>query len=337
MGNKSSKTSFKGTLRILLLGVSGSGKSTFTKQMKILHLGGFSDEERCNYKTILRSNILVGMREYIKQAEKLELSLLEKNRRRARFFTETQTLDADNAVWDDKLKKRLQQLWEDPSIQQLHKDAGLYQLQIHHMEYMMTHLDRICNVSFEPTIHDILLARQRTAGTNSIQFVKEKYKWELVDVGGQIPERAKWAKLLKEGVTALIFFVGLDEYNMLSGEDKTRTKMQVSMDVFQDVMSSENITNTCCLLFLNKIDLLENKVNDKKHFRDFKKTFDDYKGPQEPGAVSKFLEKKFLDLVPKERNVRPFIVCALDTDMMKTIFEAVKESIFSKAMEQFFQ
>jgi hypothetical protein len=51
-------------------GIASSGKSTFAKQMKIIHCGGFAQEEIENYKEIFHSNILLGMSELVKQAEK---------------------------------------------------------------------------------------------------------------------------------------------------------------------------------------------------------------------------------------------------------------------------
>lgn len=40
-------------IKCLLLGAGECGKSTILKQMKILHLNGFSSEEKKNYKTLI--------------------------------------------------------------------------------------------------------------------------------------------------------------------------------------------------------------------------------------------------------------------------------------------
>ena len=45
-------------IKILLLGTGESGKSTLFKQMKILHLSGFSDEEKSAYKPLILDNTL---------------------------------------------------------------------------------------------------------------------------------------------------------------------------------------------------------------------------------------------------------------------------------------
>jgi ABC-type lipoprotein export system ATPase subunit len=43
--------------RLLILGTSDSGKSTLLKQLKILHGGGFSDDEKERYRQAIASNI----------------------------------------------------------------------------------------------------------------------------------------------------------------------------------------------------------------------------------------------------------------------------------------
>jgi len=40
----------KYVLRVLTLGISGSGKTTFAKQMKIITLGGFAEDEKQTHK-----------------------------------------------------------------------------------------------------------------------------------------------------------------------------------------------------------------------------------------------------------------------------------------------
>ena len=44
--------------RILLLGCGEAGKSTFIKQMRIIHSGGFSEAEKLDIKRAIASNIL---------------------------------------------------------------------------------------------------------------------------------------------------------------------------------------------------------------------------------------------------------------------------------------
>ena len=56
-----------------LLGAGESGKSTITKQMKIIHMKGFTDEERNSYVDIIHSNVIMAMRAIITAQDKLNI------------------------------------------------------------------------------------------------------------------------------------------------------------------------------------------------------------------------------------------------------------------------
>jgi len=333
MGNKSGKSKKEkksGFLKILILGISGSGKSTFTKQMKVIHQG-FSKDEIDLYRDILRQNIMIGMQELVKQAEKLEIRVSSENRKHGRYFLQMVVFET---VLDEKLSKKIIALWNDPAIQQTWALAPNFQMQMSNLEYLMSHITRIADPSYIPNKDDILQARIRTTGQQSTTFTKDKYTWELIDVGGQKPERAKWEAIIVEGgLHAIIFFAGLDEYNMQSTEEKGKTKMQISMEVFSEVINTISQYQLCLLLFLNKLDLFEKKVKDDTNFQDFKKHFPDYKGEQTVEVCCNFIRDKFIGTVTEDTEnleVHSHVTCALDTDGITAVFEAVKDNIFMK-------
>jgi len=51
---------------------------------------------------------------------------------------------------------------------------------------------------------------------------------------------------------------------MESSEEKNKTKMEISLEVFSEVMNAEETQNVCTLIFLNKIDLFKKKKNRKR-------------------------------------------------------------------------
>jgi len=48
--NQPKKMTDKNTTNLIVLGLSGSGKTTFSKQMKILNIGGYEDFELENFR-----------------------------------------------------------------------------------------------------------------------------------------------------------------------------------------------------------------------------------------------------------------------------------------------
>ena len=56
------KRRYRQTVKVLLLGSGESGKSTFIKQMRILHGDRYSDDERRAFKPVIYSNVVKGLR-----------------------------------------------------------------------------------------------------------------------------------------------------------------------------------------------------------------------------------------------------------------------------------
>jgi len=326
MGAKGSKK--KHTFKVMVVGVAGSGKSTFVKQMKILN-GGFSNDEIDDYKGLMMHNVLGGMQELIKQCARLDVALEEKSLKHARALMAHSGFED---IKDEQFHKHILVLWADSSIQLVFKDRHRYQLStVAHMDYLVANVERFSKPGFVPTNDDILYARQRTTGSNRTFIKQDKITWEMIDCGGQTGERKKWQTVIAEGLTAMIFFVGLDEYNMASAEDKTMTKMDVARQVFSEVVNSESTNGITKLLFLNKEDLFKQKMADKAQFAEFQRVFPEYKGDNSPEMAAEFVSKKFQSEIEDE-HMHHHVICALDTNAMSVVFEAVKEDIFARKM-----
>ena len=58
-------------VKVLLLGTGDSGKSTIIKQMKILHLNGFSEKEKKMFTHAIRTNLIETMVALVEGMDKL--------------------------------------------------------------------------------------------------------------------------------------------------------------------------------------------------------------------------------------------------------------------------
>lgn len=67
------RLTFRRTVRVLLLGAGESGKSTFLKQMRIIHGQDFDDEQVREFRIVIYNNILKGMRVLIDARQKLHI------------------------------------------------------------------------------------------------------------------------------------------------------------------------------------------------------------------------------------------------------------------------
>lgn len=58
-------------LKLLLLGCGESGKSTFIKQMRIIHGSGYSDEDKKGFCKLIYQNVFMSIQSIIKGMEQL--------------------------------------------------------------------------------------------------------------------------------------------------------------------------------------------------------------------------------------------------------------------------
>lgn len=218
-------------------------------------------------------------------------------------------------------------LWKDPAIQASWTNFGC-QL-VPSMDYLMENMDRSLKKDFNPTETDIVRIRQRTSGSNtSTRITIGKHEWVLVDVGGQKTERSKWGHIINEGCHAVIFFVSLEEFNVQSTEDASKTKLHEAFETWKTIINADELQQVGVMLFLNKIDLFEKKI--ENHFDKFQAFFPQYTGGKNVKNATECVKKYFLDAVPKSidpENITVEVTCALQKELMGKIFNSVTEHI----------
>jgi len=181
-------------------------------------------------------------------------------------------------------------------------------------------IDRIASKSFKPTQQDVLLARVKTT-----QVVMERYRidgidFEMYDVGGQRSERRKWIDCF-DSVDAVIFVAALSEYDQNLAESKRTNRMVEALELFRSICNNRAFQNTSVLLFLNKKDIFEEKLQ----YSDIaaQKPFADYGGPSKDfnNGVLYFIEK-FKECLINDEITDSFIqACtATDTNTSKCVY-----------------
>lgn len=116
-------------VKVLLLGAGESGKSTFLKQMKIIHGMKFECETLQEFQAIIYQNIIRGMRVLVDAREKLKIPWEdESNSNLAPYL-----LRVDNVMqFDTKIFLEysvfVKQLWSDNSINEAYNRRREFQL-----------------------------------------------------------------------------------------------------------------------------------------------------------------------------------------------------------------
>lgn len=123
------KQSNRRQVKLLLLGAGESGKSTFLKQMRIIHGVKFETEAIHEFQSIVYQNIIRGMRVLVDAREKLCIPWESENNANLAPFL----LRVDNVMqFDTKVFMEyavyIQQLWQDHGIQEAYERRREFQL-----------------------------------------------------------------------------------------------------------------------------------------------------------------------------------------------------------------
>uniref|UniRef100_H3B3M1 Guanine nucleotide-binding protein subunit alpha n=1 Tax=Latimeria chalumnae TaxID=7897 RepID=H3B3M1_LATCH len=397
-------------LKLLLLGTGESGKSTFIKQMRIIHGSGYSDEDKRGFTKLVYQNIFTAMQSMIRAMDILKIMYkYEQNKGNAQLVRE---VDVEKvSTFEQPYINAIKCLWNDPGIQECYDRRREYQLSDSAKYYLsdidciaapgylptqqdvlrvrvpttgiieypfdleniifsyLSDLDRITDPVYLPTQQDVLRVRIATTGIIEYPFDLQSIIFRMVDVGGQRSERRKWIHCF-ENVTSIMFLVALSEYDQVLVESDNENRMEESKALFRTIITYPWFQNSSVILFLNKKDLLEEKIL-YSHLVDYFPEFDGEKnrstrgrafffcffwfsgtkpclqskgqnystvtGPQRDAqAAREFILKMFVDLNPdSDKIIYSHFTCATDTENIRFVFAAVKDTILQLNLKEY--
>jgi len=315
------------TIKLLLLGTGESGKSTIFKQMQILYEShGFTEYEKNTYRHVVRRNVTESMQTLIQGLDKFSIRLTHpKSAAAASAMLMYDPLAAD--FWTDEIIPLVKHLWNNESaIREVYRNRAKLQL-LDSAAYFFdnANLERISSPNYTPTQVDILRARLRTSGIVERTFNIQNVNFKFLDVGGQRNERRKWIHCF-EDVTAVIFVTAIQEYDQVLYEDEKENRLHESIRVFDDIINNKYFQKSTIILFMNKIDLFEDKIK----LVNLNVCFPEYTGDNSLPDAAKFIEDRFVEVnEDKKRMIFPHLTCATDTQNVQKVFDACKVTILS--------
>ncbi|QRV79582.1 G-protein alpha subunit [Ceratobasidium sp. AG-Ba] len=317
---KKDRMNAKNEIKMLLLGAGESGKSTVLKQMKLIHHGGYNNQERESYKEIIFSNTLQSMRAILEAMPALDISLQPQNDAR-RSIIMALPGQMENDYLPPDVADALSSLWQDPGVREAVRRSREFQLN-DSATYYFNSLERMASPTYLPTDQDILRSRVKTTGITETNFRVGELTYKLFDVGGQRSERKKWIHCF-ENVTALVFLVSLSEYDQMLYEDESVNRMQEALTLFDSICNSRWFVKTSIILFLNKIDLFAEKLPHSP-MGDY---FPDYTGGDNYDAACDYLLHRFVSLNQSaaSKQIYAHYTCATDTQQIKFVLSAIQD------------
>lgn len=378
--NKEVRNKDNQTKKLLLLGAGGSGKSTIFKQLKSIHGPGISEQERRSYKSIVIGNVIDFMRVLVQKSNELvNLPNLEK----CRISDESQPfaniiLEQEENFYpkrlDVEVAEAIERLWADPGIRATFDERSRFQMQDSAEYFFNNRIPAIRKQGYCPTEQDVLRARVRTTGIIEQEFKVKEHTFRVFDVGGQRNERKKWIHCF-ENVTGVIFVAALSAYDQMLLEDEGTNRMKEALDLFAQLNDNtgahgsgnnqkENkkkwqemgrwFVETAMILFMNKSDLFETKVERKPlnacpYFKDYRYPMfvkkkekrgksDDSKQMSRFDDGVEYIKHQFMlrntsqTFTGHPKNIYVHVTNATDSGIIKKVFNDVQHILISQSL-----
>ncbi|XP_071390350.1 guanine nucleotide-binding protein subunit alpha-13 isoform X1 [Centroberyx affinis] len=333
------KTYVKRLVKILLLGAGESGKSTFLKQMRIIHGQDFDQRAKEEFRATIFSNVIKGIRVLVDAREKLHIPWGNQANQRhgdtMMAFDTRSAMSHGHGMVETKVflhyLPSIRALWADQGIQNAYDRRREFQLG-ESVKYFLDNLEKLGQSDYLPSQQDILLARKPTKGIHEYDFEIKNVPFKMVDVGGQRSERRRWFECF-DSVTSILFLVSSSEYDQVLMEDRQTNRLSESLNIFETIVNNRVFGNVSIILFLNKTDLLEEKVR-QVSVRDY---FPEFSGePASLADVQRFLVECFRDK-RREQQQKPLyhhFTTAINTENIRLVFRDVKDTILHDNLKQ---
>jgi hypothetical protein len=155
-------------------------------------------------------------------------------------------------------------------------------------------------------------------------------RWRLFDVGGSRGQRHTWAPFF-EDANAIIFLAPISAFDQYLEEDYKVNRIDDSLQTFTSVCSNPLLKNVHLVLFLNKVDLLQQKlkagIRVKKYITSFGNRTNDFH------EVSEYFRAHFLQVYRKHsphhrRSLYTHLTSVVDTKATRDIILNVRDSIY---------
>ncbi|GLV36312.1 G protein alpha f subunit [Carabus blaptoides fortunei] len=304
-------------IKLLLLGTGEAGKTTIIKQMKILHINGFSESERRERIVDIQQNIHESIYDLIRHMSVLIPSIpfqYEKSEEAAKYIMDMG--ENQPAEFTDEYYDNVEHLWSDLGVKECYVRSNEFQL-IDCAKYFLQKINEIRQPNYLPTEQDILYCRKKTTVITKVEFTMKapksygggSQKFWMFDVGGQRGYRRKWIQVFA-GIHAVLFLVASNDFDQTLREDRECNRLLESIKLFENVWRNRFLMDSGFIIFLNKQDLLREKIDCGKRITNYFPEYEDFQISEKDGnpfdvfdRTRCFIRHKFMEITQKRTTV----------------------------------
>ncbi|KAI9218643.1 guanine nucleotide binding protein, alpha subunit [Blastocladiella britannica] len=345
-------------IRLLLLGTAESGKSTVLKQLKLIHHGNLNDRDSSTgatlssatnamsgsptlgdglpmdamtWKNVIRSNLADSLHLVLanvgvhgnglrSDAAKVAAKTVMENSEALKNSSETEF---------ESLRGPLSTVLEDKGFKLAMSCGAKFNLLDSGPKFIQNALN-IIDAQYQPSNEEILLARLPTTSITETLLDIQGNPFKVYDVNGSAKGRSAWIPFF-DHCHAIVFVAAISSFDQPLPDDPFINKLMDSMMVFEKVINHPLMKKSAFMLFLNKIDLLKEKLASGASVHE---AFPDYGGSNEYEEVSVFFAQRFASL-KKNPKVKAYVhfTWATQTSQIKTVLKLMHHTIIQLNLE----
>eukprot|EP00004_Rigifila_ramosa_P023835 TRINITY_DN675_c1_g1_i5.p2 TRINITY_DN675_c1_g1~~TRINITY_DN675_c1_g1_i5.p2 ORF type:complete len:137 (-),score=45.04 TRINITY_DN675_c1_g1_i5:65-475(-) len=121
----------------------------------------------------------------------------------------------------------------------------------------------------------------------------------------------------------------LSEYDQTLYEDSTQSRIQEALELFEEICNNKYLADTPVILFLNKCDLFQEKLQ----VAPLSKYFPEFTGGADYESACEFIASMFLSRTKDTKKTVYVRICATDSDNIRLLFETVQQIVLSRLVE----
>uniref|UniRef100_A0A096LWI3 G protein subunit alpha 12 n=2 Tax=Poecilia TaxID=8080 RepID=A0A096LWI3_POEFO len=322
-------------VKILLLGAGESGKSTFLKQMRIINGQEFDKKALLDFRDTIYENILKGMRVLVDARDKLGITWQSCENEKQGMLV----MSWEGRVGTTRLEPSefqlyvmaLSALWMDAGIQEAYTRRSEFQLLKSTIKYFLNPLHEKGELIYILFAQLVLFSRRSIdSEIDESDFLDKRIPFSLIKTNGDRGRKNNWFSCSDMQQPLLQKVKSSREIRVLM-EDRRTNRLVESMNIFETIVNNKLFLNVSIILFLNKTDLLVEKIRTV----DIRKNFPEFRGdPRLLDNVQEFLVQSFSR---KRRNRgKPLFhhfTTAVDTENIRFVFHAVKDTILQENLK----
>uniref|UniRef100_A0AC34QCC2 G protein alpha subunit n=1 Tax=Panagrolaimus sp. JU765 TaxID=591449 RepID=A0AC34QCC2_9BILA len=323
--------SLEKVIKLLLLGPAESGKSTVLKQIRIIHLDGFSVADLRDRRPLVFKNVYEALVQIINGLRTLQIFLpatIEADINE--FLAFFASYEFKNVMdFPQKMYPVIKRIWAEEKVRDVYNHrSDVYVMDC--AKYFLDNLDRVCDPNYTPTTNDILQSRQETIGVSEIRYTYKDLEFRIFDVGGQKTERRKWIHVF-DMCSAVFFIAAISEYDQFMREDNSTNRLIDALHLFKWIGNNDLFRKVQMILFLNKKDVFAEKIGKIP----LTVCFPNYRYKNDYKNATIYIQKKFEQQIQnKTKMVYIHLTCATDTGQVQFLLNSVTDMIIAENFKQ---